>query len=104
MGAGEAQTVTFRDGPDRQPMSSRFIFARVRASHGWNKRDGVPDVPRDEWLIAEWPEGRGIPSDYWLSNLPPDTEPERLARLARLRWKIELRRLLVRQRGRTGAM
>lgn len=29
-------------------------------------------------------------TDYWLSNLPIDTEPERLARLARLRWMIEL--------------
>jgi SRSO17 transposase len=90
LGTGEAQTVTFRDGPDRAPMTSRFIVARVRASHGWNKRDGVSAVPRDEWLIAEWPEGRDAPSDYWIANLPPDTEPERLARLARLRWKIEL--------------
>jgi SRSO17 transposase len=46
--------------------------------------------PREEWLIAEWPEGAPAPTDYWLSNLPADTEPERLARLARLRWKIEL--------------
>jgi SRSO17 transposase len=30
------------------------------------------------------------PVGYWLSNLPADTKPERLARLARLRWKIEL--------------
>ena len=30
------------------------------------------------------------PSDYWLSNLPADSPPERLARLARLRWTIEL--------------
>jgi SRSO17 transposase len=30
------------------------------------------------------------PIGYWLSNLPADTTPERLARLARLRWKIEL--------------
>lgn len=90
LGGGEAQSVTFRDGPDRKPMTSRFVFARVRASHGWNKRDGLSGVPREEWLIAEWPEGRDAPTDYWLSNLPPDTEPERLARLARLRWKIEL--------------
>ena len=34
--------------------------------------------------------GPRSPTDYWLSNLPADTEPERLARLARLRWKIEL--------------
>jgi SRSO17 transposase len=47
-------------------------------------------IPREEWLIAEWPEGAEQPADYWLSNLPADTAPERLARLARLRWKIEL--------------
>jgi len=41
-------------------------------------------------LIAEWPEGAPEPTDYWLSNLPADTEPERLARLARMRWKVEL--------------
>jgi SRSO17 transposase len=88
LGPDQAQTVTFRDGPDGTPLTSRFIFVRVRAAHRWHKR--LPDVPREEWLIAEWPEGRDQPSDYWISNLPADTPPERLARLARLRWTIEL--------------
>jgi SRSO17 transposase len=82
------QTVTFRDGPDGQPMSSRFSFLRVRAGNEWEKATALP--PREEWLIAEWPEAREQPSDYWISNLPADTEPAQLARLARLRWKIEL--------------
>jgi SRSO17 transposase len=86
--AGDAQVVTFRDGPDGRPISSRFVFVRVRAAHRWHK--GLPEAPREEWLIAEWPEGRDEPTDYWISNLPADTAPERLARLARLRWKIEL--------------
>jgi len=90
LGPEGAQTVTFRDGPDGKPMTSRFIFARVRSSHGWTKHDGLRDAPREEWLIAEWPPGRDAPTNYWISNLPPDTEPEQLARLARLRWKIEL--------------
>ena len=34
--------------------------------------------------------GEQAPTDYWLANLPRDEEPERVARLARLRWKIEL--------------
>jgi SRSO17 transposase len=34
--------------------------------------------------------GHEHPSDYWISNLPADTEPEQFARLARLRWMIEL--------------
>ena len=69
-------------------MTSRFIFMRVRAAHHW--QEGRAQEPREEWLIAEWPEGREQPTDYWISDLPSDTAPERLARLARLRWKIEL--------------
>ena len=64
------------------------MFARVRAAHKREKT--TPWPPREEWLIAEWPEQAEQPSDYWLSNLPADSAPERLARLARLRWKIEL--------------
>jgi SRSO17 transposase len=83
-----AQTVSFRDGPHGEPRRSRFLFARVRAAH--NREKVTPWPPREEWLIAEWPEGAEQPIDYWLSNLPADTDPERLARLARMRWKIEL--------------
>ncbi|MGI8462599.1 MAG: IS701 family transposase [Solirubrobacterales bacterium] len=82
------QTVTFRDGPEGEPVSSRFAFVRVRAANRSEKR--TPWPPREEWLLAEWPEGEEAPTDYWLSNLPGDAEPERLARLARLRWKVEL--------------
>jgi len=95
--ADAAQTVTFRDGPNGEPVTSRFIFARVHAAHGWRDdqrwtgwREGAEVPPREEWLIAEWPEGHNEPTDYWISNLPADTEPERLTRLARMRWKIEL--------------
>jgi SRSO17 transposase len=87
LGQDAAQTVTFRDGPDGVPMTSKFIFVRVRAAHDI---PGQTTAPREEWLIAEWPEGRDRPLDYWISNLPPDTALDRLARLARLRWKIEL--------------
>ena len=103
LAAGSAQKVTFRDGPDGEQVSSTFIFARVHAAHGWlgsredRRRQHGPEwrtdgelPPREEWLIAEWPQGEDKPTGYWLSNLPADTKPERLARLARLRWKIEL--------------
>jgi len=82
------QTVTFRDGPDGEPMSSRFAFVRVRAAHRWQW--GFAAEPREEWLICEWPQGADEPTDHWLANLPDDEEPECLARLARMRWKIEL--------------
>jgi SRSO17 transposase len=88
-------TVTFRDGRDGEPLTSRFIFARVHAGHHWREdqdkwREGAEVPPREEWLIAEWPEAQEEPTDYWISNLPADTEPELLARLARMRWKMEL--------------
>lgn len=95
LGPEKAQGLSFRDGPDGEPVGSRFIFTRVRAAHHWlgdrrKWRSASQAPPREEWLIAEWPEGEEAPTDCWLSNLPTDTEPERLARLARLRWKIEL--------------
>jgi SRSO17 transposase len=86
LGAEAWQTVAFRD-IDGSQLVSRFAFVRVIAANPI-KRD--QQAPREEWLIAEWPEGNDAPSDYWLSNLPVDTEPEQLARLARLRWMIEL--------------
>jgi SRSO17 transposase len=97
LGADSALTVSFRDGPDGEPVTSRFIFARVHAAHGWRDdqrrsgwREGAEVPPREEWLIAEWPDWHEEPTDYWISNLPADTKPERLARLARMRWKMEL--------------
>jgi SRSO17 transposase len=100
LGQRRAQTVNFRDGPDGQAVSSSFILTRVHVAHapgeqqhGPRRPESSPDAelpPREEWLIAEWPAGAENPTGYWLSNLPADTTPERLARLARLRWKIEL--------------
>ena len=87
VGPEQFKTVTFRDGPDGKRIRSRFCFLRVRAAHEWEKHS---TPRREEWLIVEWPEGKDKPTDYWLSNLPADTKPERLARLARMRWKIEL--------------
>ena len=75
---------TTRDGEE---IRSRFATVRVIAAHPV-ERDRC--APREEWLIIEWPEDAEQPSDYWISNLPADTAPERLARLARLRWMIEL--------------
>ena len=85
---GNLQTVTFRDGPGGEPITSRFCFLRVRALARW--QNGAEHEPHEEWLICEWPEDHETPSDYWISNMPPDTTPEQLARLARMRWKIEL--------------
>ena len=85
---GNLQNVTFRDGPGGEPITSQFCFLRIRALARW--QNGAEQEPREEWLICEWPEGHDEPSDYWISNMPPDTTPEQLTRLARMRWKIEL--------------
>jgi SRSO17 transposase len=80
-------TLPCRTTPTGKDVTGRFAFARVVATHPVRNNNRPP---RKEWLIIEWPETEEAPTDYWLSNLPEDTEPERLARLARLRWTIEL--------------
>ncbi len=85
LSADAFQTVAFRD-IDGEQLISRFAFIRVIAARPVAERQ----APREEWLIIEWPDEKDAPIDYWISNLPADTEPERLARLARLRWMIEL--------------
>jgi SRSO17 transposase len=81
------KNVVCRTTPAGEELASRFALIRVVATHPV-RNDHQP--PREEWLIVEWPTGQDTPSDYWLSNLPADTSRERLARLARLRWTIEL--------------
>jgi SRSO17 transposase len=81
------QIVPCRTTPAGEIVHGRFAFVRVVAAHPVT-RDHQP--PRWEWLIIEWPADQDAPTDYWLSDLSEDTEPERLARLARLRWTIEL--------------
>jgi len=79
-------TVAYRERVDGQTASSRFAFVRVVAAGPVRRYK----PPRWEWLIIEWPDSEDAPSEYWLSNLPEQETPERLARLARLRWQVEL--------------
>ncbi len=79
--------VPCRTSPAGEVVESRFAFVRVAAAHPVTCHH---QPPREEWLIIEWPEGEEAPCDYWLSNLPAEETPERLARLARLRWAVEL--------------
>jgi len=81
------QTLPCRTTPGGADVKSRFAFVRVVATNPVRNRH---QSPRQEWLIIEWAEGAEAPSDYWLSNLGEDESHERLARLARLRWTIEL--------------
>ena len=81
------QTLPCRTTPAGEDVLSRFAFLRVVATHPV-RNDNL--APREEWLIVEWPVDADAPSDYWLSNLAADSDPERLARLTRLRWQVEL--------------
>jgi SRSO17 transposase len=85
--AGAWKTLVCRTSSAGDEVSGRFAFVRVTATHPIRNHH---QPPREEWLIIEWPENDETPADYWLSNLPADTPHERLARLARLRWTIEL--------------
>ena len=81
------KTLPCRTTPAGEDVVGRFAFVRVVATHPV-RNDCQP--PRWEWLIIEWPPDAEAPSDYWLSNLGEHEPRERLARLARLRWTIEL--------------
>jgi SRSO17 transposase len=92
--AGDIRQVTWRQGTKATKgnpaaaMTSHFLAIRIRPANR--------DIPRAEdgslpecWLLAEWPPEADEPADYWLSTLPAATPIEELARLAKIRWRIE---------------
>jgi SRSO17 transposase len=100
-GAGQATLVHWRDrlpaaepGGDRNAgtLSGHFFALRVRPA-GRTVREGLPahadGVLPDCWLLVQWPPGHDEPTDYWLSDLPPDTSLTGLVLLAKNRWRIE---------------
>lgn len=87
-GPERCEQVTWREGT-RGPMTSRFLALRIRpANLKLRRADPDGELPV-RWLLAEWPAGKDTPTDYWISNLPPDTPIDRLVELAKLRWRIE---------------
>ena len=81
------ETLAFAETIDGRSRESRFACLRVFAASEIHRRYRMP---RSEWLVIEWPPEADEPTDYWLSNLPAGTPHSELARLARLRWTIEL--------------
>lgn len=79
------RSVTWRHG-SRGGLRSRFACLRVRPAH----RDERRCEPRpQEWLLIEWPRGEAAATKFWLSTMPQDTSLSQLARLAKVRWRIE---------------
>jgi len=71
-------------------MSSRFLALRVRpANIELRRAANTQNELAIRWLLAESPAGANEPTDYWLSSLPADIALNELARLAKLRWRIE---------------
>jgi len=93
--AGQIQPVTWRQGTKATrgnsdaTMTSWFAAIRVRPANRDIPRSRDGSLP-ECWLLAEWPPHADEPTDYWLSTLPADTPIEELARLAKIRWRIEL--------------
>jgi SRSO17 transposase len=79
------QRVTWREGT-KGPMTSRFAATRVLPSHSYQHGG---DKERTLWLLTEWPEEAGVPTKFWLANLPEGTSLISLVRLAKIRWWIE---------------
>jgi hypothetical protein len=69
-------------------MTSHFAAIRVRPASRHIARPAGRSFPPC-WLLAEWPPHASEPTGYWLSTLPEDTPTEELARLAKIRWRIE---------------
>jgi SRSO17 transposase len=94
LGARRAARITWRTGSrdrngERLPMTSRFMFCRVRqADTGTRSTHKDKDLP-ECWLIAEWPTGKAEPTRYWLSTLPANTRKTHLVRTCKQRWRIE---------------
>ncbi len=84
--AGKAwKNTSWREGSKRM-LRSRFAAVRVRVAHRDYWRS---ELPREEWLLIEWPTGENEPTKYWLSTLPADSKLVDLVRLAKHRWIIE---------------
>jgi SRSO17 transposase len=82
------QNVEWREGT-RGPMRSRFMALRIRpANLKLRRADPDGELPV-RWLLAEWPDGKDAPTDYWISNRPADTPIQRIIELAKLRWRVE---------------
>jgi SRSO17 transposase len=92
--ADKTRQVTWRHGTKATrsnpaaSMTSHFLAIRIRPANRDIPRSDDGSLP-DCWLLAEWPAEADEPTDYWLSDLPASTPIEELARLAKIRWRIE---------------
>ena len=77
--------LTWREGRKKK-LRSRFAALRVRPAHRDFER---AESYAEEWLLIEWPPEEPEPTNYWLSNMPEQTELKELVKFAKHRWIIE---------------
>jgi SRSO17 transposase len=79
------QILTWREGTN-EDLTSRFARVRVREAHRYYNKT---ELPPEEWLLIEWPEGKKEPTKYWLSTLSEQVALKEMVDLAKLRWRID---------------
>lgn len=93
-GRGKTRQVTWRRGTRKTAtnrtaaMRSHFLAIRIRPANRDIPRAADGSLP-EQWLIAQWPPGEPEPVKYWLSNMDKRTSLKTLARLAKIRWRVE---------------
>jgi SRSO17 transposase len=76
-----------KDNPDAA-MTGSFLALPVRPANRNIRKNPDGSLP-SELLIAQWDPHEQEPTDYWISNLPPETDLTALVRTAKIRWRIE---------------
>jgi SRSO17 transposase len=77
--------VPWREGTNGE-LASRFARVRVREAHRYDRRS---ELPPEEWLLIEWPEGEKEPTKYWLSTLSEEILLKDMVDPAKLRWRVD---------------
>jgi SRSO17 transposase len=69
-------------------MTGTFLALPIRPANRNIPKNPDGSLPL-ELLIVQWDPDQQEPTDYWISNLPPDTDLAALVRTAKIRWRIE---------------
>lgn len=79
------QYITWREGTNAS-LSSWFAAVRVHVAHEESIRDQLPE---EQWLLVEWPDGEPEPTKYWFGTLSESSTMHSLVNTAKERWHVE---------------
>jgi SRSO17 transposase len=82
---GQFREATWRTGTTG-PLKAKFCAIRIRSAERRTK--GKP-ASEPIWLLIERDEDKATGFRYYLSSLPSNASVKRIARLAKMRWRIE---------------